>query len=133
LACPARLDKEAITDKNRPDRKRKIDDDGTEEAKKVKLMELASPTSSSSVSAASDPASQPAPASILSVSSSPSPSASGQAKKKKEGGKSLLGMLLSGERVNVGKGFRLFDCVENIKNESPKTILRSLQLNQGRS
>jgi hypothetical protein len=30
-------------------------------------------------------------------------------KKKKEVGKSLLGLLLSGGQVDVGRGFRLFD------------------------
>jgi hypothetical protein len=77
-----------------PDRKRKLteDDEATEEAKKVKLMEMASPSSSSSSAVAS----------ALSSSSS-------SAQAKKEGGKSLLGILMSGKRVNVGKGFRLFD------------------------
>jgi hypothetical protein len=79
-----------------PDRKRKLteDDEDTEEAKKVKLMEMASPSSCSS-------------SAVASASSSLSSSASGQAKK--EGGKSLLGILMSGKRVDVGKGFRLFD------------------------
>jgi hypothetical protein len=80
-----------------PDRKQKLaEDEDTEEAKKVKLMELASPSSSSSSSAVA-----PAPAS--------SSRASAQAQAKKDGGKNLLGILMSGKRVDVGIGLRLFD------------------------
>jgi hypothetical protein len=61
-------------------------------------MELASPQASSSQSA-----SQYAPHSA-------SQSAAPMAKKKiEDGGKSLLRSLMSGESINVGKGFRLFD------------------------
>jgi hypothetical protein len=104
-----------------PDRKRKIAKDGSsEEAKKVKLMELASssspsPPAPSSVAAASKSsqsslaAYKPAPASASASTSSGHGQANMNMKKKKEVGKSLLGLLLSGEQVDIGRGFRLFD------------------------
>jgi hypothetical protein len=83
-----------------PDRKRKLteEDEATVEAKKVKLMELASPSSSASSPTLRDPAAPSAAA--------PPASSSTQAK---EGGKSLLGILMSGKQLDVGRGFRLFD------------------------
>jgi hypothetical protein len=76
-----------------PDRKRKLteEDKASEEAKKVKLMELASPSDPAATSAATPPAS----------SSSSSSS--------KKGGKSLIGILMSGKELDVARGFRLFD------------------------
>jgi hypothetical protein len=64
-------------------------DKATEEAKKVKLMELASPSDPVATSAVTPPAS----------SSSSS----------KKGGKSLIGILMSGKELDVARGFRLFD------------------------
>jgi hypothetical protein len=94
---------EAITDKT-PDRKRKmVEDDSSEESKKVNFMELAAPSPSD------PPPSASAPAPSLSKPAPSSSAASGRVKKKKDGGKSLLGMLLSRDQVDVGKGFRLFD------------------------
>jgi hypothetical protein len=80
-----------------PDRKRKLteEDKATEEAKKVKLMELASPTDQAAEAAASEPAATP-----------PSSSSSSPLKK---GGKSLIGILMSGKELDVARGFRLFD------------------------
>jgi hypothetical protein len=80
-----------------PDRKRKLteEDKATEEAKKVKLMELASPTDQAAAAAASEPAATP-----------PSSSSSSPLKK---GGKSLIGILMSGKELDVARGFRLFD------------------------
>jgi hypothetical protein len=73
-----------------PDRKRKLteEDKATEEAKKVKLMELASPS-----------ASEVAPSAVTPPASSSS----------KKGGKSLIGILMSGKELDVARGFRLFD------------------------
>jgi hypothetical protein len=94
---------EAITDKTL-DRKRKlVEDDSSEEAKKVKLMKLASPTSTSDLSPSAPSALAPS-----APSRSSQVAASGRVKKK-DGGKSLIGMLLSGDQVDVGRGFRLFD------------------------
>jgi hypothetical protein len=66
-------------------------------------MELASPQASSSQSLSQSSAPH---------SASHSQSAAPRAKAKKkidDGGKSLLGILMSGESIDVGRGFRLFD------------------------
>jgi hypothetical protein len=99
-----------------PDRKagkRKLAEDVTsDEAKKVKLMELSSEQltyeSSSLLSdergGGDERASRPTRSDPLSAPrSAPSPSPSSSQKK------SLLGMLLTGGKVDVGKGFGLFD------------------------
>jgi hypothetical protein len=83
------IDTDAPADR---DRKRKAEEDkATEEAKKVKLMELASPSS----------ASEAAPTALASSSSSSSSS--------RRGGKSLIGILMSGQELDVARGFKLFD------------------------
>jgi hypothetical protein len=81
------------------DRKRKLaeEDKAADETKKVKLMQMASPSfpaSSSSSSTAAPPSAQ---------------SQSAQAAPSKSKGKNLLDILMRGEKLDVGKGFRLFD------------------------
>jgi hypothetical protein len=99
----------AVVADRTPDRKRKLDEeDDTEEAKKVKLMEMDSPHSAASVApSASD--SQPSSASQPSTSHPSSFLCAALGQQRKKEGKSLLGILLSGKKVDVGKGFRLFD------------------------
>jgi hypothetical protein len=82
------------TDAPAEDRKRKAEEDkATEEAKKVKLMEMASPSSEAG----------PAP-----VSSSSSASTSASTSVPRRGGKSLINILMSGQELDVARGFKLF-------------------------
>jgi hypothetical protein len=71
------------------DRKRKAEDKAAEEAKKVRLMELASPTSEAA----------PTSSSSLASSSSSAPRKS----------KSLINLLMSGHELDVARGYNLFD------------------------
>jgi hypothetical protein len=88
-----------------PDRKagkRKLVEDVTsDEAKKVKLMELASGPLTSETPTSGTPPRASRPPRTSGPLSAPS---SSQASKK-----SLLGLLLAGGKVDVGKGFGLFD------------------------
>jgi hypothetical protein len=82
------------------DRKRKAEEDKvTEEAKKVKLMELASPSSEAGPAPASSSAS-------ASTSTSTSTSASTTGPRV---GRSLINILMSGQDLAAAKGFKLFD------------------------
>jgi hypothetical protein len=74
-----------------PERKRKLNEESIDEAKKAKLMALTS-----------EPPSAPAP------SPSTSMSARGRAHSER-GRKSLLGQLLNSGKVDAGRGFGLFD------------------------
>jgi hypothetical protein len=90
------------------DRKRKSDEEDTDEAKKVKLMEMASPHSAASASSVPYSSSRPSTSKPSSFPSTASTSAASSQERKKEG-KSLIGILMSGKDLDVGKGFRLFD------------------------
>jgi hypothetical protein len=105
-----------------PDRKGKrklVEDYTSEEAKKVKLMELASESPLTSVPPppASGPSSGPssgplsASASAASSAASSSSRAPGQSPSEIQNSKkkSLLGLLLTGGKIDAGKGFGLFD------------------------
>jgi hypothetical protein len=69
-------------------------------------MELASPKASSSQSLSQSSAPHSASQSQSLRLSAPRAKAK---KKIDDGGKSLLGILMSGESIDVGRGFRLFD------------------------
>jgi hypothetical protein len=79
------------------DRKRKAEDKAAEEAKKVRLMELASPTSEATPTIASS-------SSLAASSSVPSSSAPRKSKSK-----SLINLLMSGHELDVARGYNLFD------------------------
>jgi hypothetical protein len=70
------------------DRKRKAEDKAAEEAKKVRLMEMASPTSEAAPTASSS----------LASSSSSAPRKS----------RSLINILMSGHELDVARGYNLF-------------------------
>jgi hypothetical protein len=77
------------------DRKRKAEDKAAEEAKKkVRLMELASPTSE---------------AAPTSASSSLAASSSAASVPRKSKSKSLINILMSGHELDVARGYNLFD------------------------
>jgi hypothetical protein len=82
-------------DTEAPDRKRKLmeEDKAAEDSKKVKLMQMASPSA------------PPEAAPKLASSSSAPPLASSSSR----GGRSLIDILMRGEKLDVAKGFRLFD------------------------
>jgi hypothetical protein len=79
------------------DRKRKAEDKAAEEAKKkVRLMELASPTSEAAPTAGSSSSSLAAPSSAASMP-------------RKSKSKSLINLLMSGHELDVARGYNLFD------------------------
>jgi hypothetical protein len=96
-----------------PDRKGKrklVEDITSEEAKKVKLMELASeppPLTSGPLTSGTPPRTSRTPRTSGPLSAPSSSRASGQVDNSKK--KSLLGLLLTGGKVDAGKGFGLFD------------------------
>jgi hypothetical protein len=102
---------EAVPDRPILKGKRKLAEDSTsDEAKKVKLMELAldSQLTNAPLPAAAGSTARPAPspsASASATSTASSAAASSMAPKKK----SLIDLLLTGGEINVGKGFGLFD------------------------
>jgi hypothetical protein len=117
---------EAVPDRPILKGKRKLVEDSTsDEAKKVKLMELASdsqltnappppaagPSAGQSSKSTPGPSSRPSAsasaASSATVSSAAASSLAPKAESSKK--KSLLGLLLTGGEIDVGKGFGLFD------------------------
>jgi hypothetical protein len=80
------------------DRKRKAEDKAAEEAKKVRLMELASPTSEAALTTLTSSSSLAA-SSPLASSSAP----------RKSKSKSLINLLMSGHELDVARGYNLFD------------------------
>jgi hypothetical protein len=80
-------------DAEAPDRKIKLTEDKAADPKKVKLMQRASPSAPSAPGAASS-----------SSSSAPATATASLSR-----GKSLIDILMRGEKLDVGKGFRLFE------------------------
>jgi hypothetical protein len=83
-------------DTEAPDRKRKLTEDKAAEPKKVKLMQRASPSAPSAPGAASS-------------SSAAAPATASASSSRGSNSKSLIDILMRGEKLDVGKGFRLFE------------------------
>jgi hypothetical protein len=95
-----------------PDRKGKrklVEDNTSEEAKKVKLMELASESPPPLTSGPPPLTSGPSSASVSAASSSSRAPGQSQSQIQNSKKKSLLGLLLKGGKFDAGKGFGLFD------------------------